>query len=798
MIGNTLSDLGQIHYQLGRLDDAYRCLEEARALRERTGQTGSLWNTLTFLGLTLAAMDRPDSAAACYRQALALTTAQANDARTLIVLTNYAKLLVDAGDPSALQVSERALGIARSLGDNATESVLESNLGDDCRRRGRFTDALRHYATAIALCEHDPPNLSARLNALGRTLLQLGEPERARRPVELALAMADSLGDPRLRAISRNNLSSIVLAQGERAAANRLGLEALGIAVAAGDSERVRDACEALSYPALAAGDLAAADHWRTRAVAASERLGPERRARDIISLALVWTLKGRLDDAERGYRRALDLARQSGFNEGVLDAMIDLADVAERRGNSAEALARYGMALAMIDTMRSAQQGEETSIKVLASRFDPYEAMIHLLARLDPRSPDSGYAARAFEWSERARARAFLDAAAAAGARPRGEPTLTLDQVRRGLRSSHEALLEYSVGDSGTSLWVIRRDRWKHFMLPARAALRVRIATLRQGLANPGTADASEIHATERELYRVLIAPAETELAGVDQLVIAADGVLSLIPFEVLLARDAPGERAPPGAYLVERYTISYAPSASALAIRAVAAGGPRIVAVGDPAFGHAPLQGADPAAMAANVALEALPYTAAELATLAHLAGRRPYLALSGSAATRERLLRLAELPSAGVIHLATHGDVNATEPDRSGLWLAPDSGSAQPSRLEVRDIVKLRLTAGLVVLSACETGMGRLERGEGVIGLARAFLLAGAQCTLVSLWKVNDRSTSLLMERFYRRALDGRTSRAQALAEAKRALLRTEATHSPFFWAPFILIGQAGSNP
>jgi CHAT domain-containing protein len=138
-----------------------------------------------------------------------------------------------------------------------------------------------------------------------------------------------------------------------------------------------------------------------------------------------------------------------------------------------------------------------------------------------------------------------------------------------------------------------------------------------------------------------------------------------------------------------------------------------------------------------------------------------------------------------------------VSETEPERSGLWLAPDPGTSTPSRIEVADVTDLKLAAGLVTLSACETGLGRIESGEGVIGLSRAFMGAGAHSVMVSLWPVNDRSTADLMSRFYRRALDGKTSRDDALASAKRALLASADMRAPFHWAPFVLIGASGAR-
>jgi CHAT domain-containing protein len=155
---------------------------------------------------------------------------------------------------------------------------------------------------------------------------------------------------------------------------------------------------------------------------------------------------------------------------------------------------------------------------------------------------------------------------------------------------------------------------------------------------------------------------------------------------------------------------------------------------------------------------------------------------------------LLALPSLGTARVIHVATHGEANESEPSRSGLWLAAPTDSAAPGFLSVGDIAGLKLSADLVTLSACETGVGRLERGEGVIGLTRAFLASGARGVVVSLWPVNDRSTARLMETFYESLLKKKRGAAESLADARRKLLGEAETRSPFYWAPFVLVGGA----
>jgi CHAT domain-containing protein len=261
------------------------------------------------------------------------------------------------------------------------------------------------------------------------------------------------------------------------------------------------------------------------------------------------------------------------------------------------------------------------------------------------------------------------------------------------------------------------------------------------------------------------------------------------VVPFEALLAVDPPDEeggKLAKNAYLVERFDVSYTPSATALAAIQGHSGGGGIVALGDPLF-HAQGQPAG--------GLEPLPNTAAELAVIQQLARSRDIEVLVGAQASRSRLLSSMALADAQIIHIATHGTADEHDPSRSGLWLAAEDGDG-PGFLSVPDILGLDLRASMVALSACETGLGRIERGEGVLGLSRSFMASGANSVLVSLWKVNDASTALLMRDFYEGLLKKKRERARSLADAKRRLLKKKETRSPFHWAAFILVGADGA--
>jgi CHAT domain-containing protein/Tfp pilus assembly protein PilF len=778
MTGATLNAVGLTGYMRGRFGEAAAYLDSARMVREQTGEMAARATTLNLLGLTYSELGDPVAARASFEQALSITTTLGDSARTLEVLVNQAATYVGSGDPAEAEaITARAMAIAREQGNLDRQAILLSNLGNIRVREGRYTDgyAALEEAAGLAAQTGDPRREARLLIDVGLAGIRLMDARAARPPLERALALADSVGDTGLGGQASHNLAIVAQLEGDLTGAEGSAHRALARAVAVGDSGLARAVSGTLGDLALERGDRGAAREWFARAVAISADGSPATAAADLVNLGVA-TVADRPDEAGELFRRAEQVAREAGLPEVRWPAMLGLGDVAERRGDYATALAWDRAAATLIDTLRGRQGAEQQAVSLLAHRRFAFDALIHLLTKLDPRHPDSGYAAEAFHWAERARARALLDQLAGGG---EAAQPLTLPEARR-LVGPGEALLEYSLGDSSTTLWVITGGAVRTHMLPGRKSLQTRGEVLRRGLADPQRAESRSTLNAARALWRALIEPALPALAGVRHLILSPDGPLQLVPFEALLATD-PVEGRPPAAgdWLASRFATSYTFSAGALfALRGEAAGR-AVVAVADPSFGDA---------------LPALPNTAEEAAVLSALAPPRPYVGLAGAEATRERLLALPELSQAGVLHIATHGVANEVEPDRSGLWLAVEAGG-QPGLLAVPDIRRLRLQAELVTLSACETGLGRLERGEGVVGLTRAFLAAGSKSVVVSLWKVNDRSTARLMRTFYEGLLREKRGRPESLAAARRALLKAPETRAPFYWAPFVLIGEAG---
>jgi CHAT domain-containing protein len=271
-----------------------------------------------------------------------------------------------------------------------------------------------------------------------------------------------------------------------------------------------------------------------------------------------------------------------------------------------------------------------------------------------------------------------------------------------------------------------------------------------------------------------LLLSPLAVRLASLRRLVIAGDGALHLLPFEALEDES--------GRLLLERHVVSYAPSASvAAALHARHSRRPapaaRLLAYAEPP----------------SAALGPLPLARREAEEIAALFPSGAFDLRRGRDAS-ESWLKQAPLEAYGTLHFATHGAYDDRAPGRSALVLAP--GQGEDGMLQVREIGGLALRARLVSLSACDTGLGEVVTGEGVVGVARAFLNAGADAVAMALWRVPDASTADLMRRFYQHLRAGRPA-AEALRDAKLELRDGRAAHrAPFHWAGVVLTGDADS--
>jgi CHAT domain-containing protein len=303
------------------------------------------------------------------------------------------------------------------------------------------------------------------------------------------------------------------------------------------------------------------------------------------------------------------------------------------------------------------------------------------------------------------------------------------------------------------------------------------------------------------KQLYALLVKPIP-EAATQTRFIIAPDGILNLLPFEVL--RDAQSE------YLLRSRVISYVPSGTILDTlrRTEKQLAPRLLlAVGDVAYENQggagrrippplSLHGRIERSIAdlSGIGLHDLPQTRAEVKEIGRIVGSDVVILL-GKDAT-ETAFKKQPLDQFRILHLAVHGFADALYPERSALVLGTDPQSADDGLLQVREIIRLRLNSELTTLSACDSGVGKLQGQEGISNLVEAFLVAGSKSVVASLWSADDMFASALMEQFYRHLAQGEDT-SSALRNAKLDLLAKYGDQaSPFYWAAFIAVGETST--
>lgn len=389
----------------------------------------------------------------------------------------------------------------------------------------------------------------------------------------------------------------------------------------------------------------------------------------------------------------------------------------------------------------------------------------------------------------------------------------LNVDRISRELLDADTALIEFVMGEDSSFAWVIHQGRVSTVTLPSQKEIEALVRDYRASLSEKVSVSAprsiAKINAQGSALYRKLFGAMAAKISTARKLIIVPDGSLWYLPFETLSGpRKTPLKGKPGNEYLIERFAISYAPSATALSIiretNRTVKDTKGIIAFGDPLYRMTNLEGQETAKVEEmrsrtrdsqverGFVFTQLPYTREEVNAIASLfdpAERRTFL---GAEAQEERV-KTENLTPYRYVHFAAHGMIDEEFPARSGIVLSATGNSREDGVLQMSEVMRLRLSADLVTLSACRTGLGKLLSGEGMIGLTRAFHYAGARSVVVSLWNVNDIATSELMKAFYHNLKVG-LAKDEALRKAKLELLKGKQRtwQHPYYWAPFVLVG------
>jgi CHAT domain-containing protein len=700
-------------------------------------------------------------------------------------------------------------------------SALE-DLGNISHRLGDWPKMFESYRLALARLPPSEIVVRARVQRnLAWALAHVGRHQEALVVADGALQL--SRDNPAESAISRGMLGEVLLAQG--------GDDPQGVLGARGYLEAALEEYAALPRPAP--GPLARLYEFVGEA---------ERRL-------------GRFTEARASFSKALEVNESIGSLIDIAFDHYYLARVERQRGDLARAQDHAGRALAKYQELRSRVGHSEAQASFASARpREVQEFFVDLLIERHQHEPGAGFDRQAFLASERARGQSLLDLVAQGPPKARDVPAALLAErelVRRALQSlelerrafaqkppaeatyarwnnelvSQESelqridgqirrldpgydalvstepasveeiqalleedtvLLEYLLGDSRSFLWVVTRQSVTAFPLAPRTELEALALDFHHTLTQWGERpvgglrefrapllEKSEFLAAE--LGRQLLGPAGS-LLGQKRLVIVADGALEYIPFAALLE---PATQAA----LIENHVVTRLPSASILAVQRRLRSGDRVPT------GQALAIFADPT-YASQPRLE---FSRQEAERIRTVTPTPPALRL-GSDASREAALT-TDLSQFRYLHFAVHGKIDAEFPNFSKLVLAERDGEGRAIEgdLTLTDIYGLTLGADLVVLSACDTALGKNVRGEGLLGLTRGFLYAGASSVLSTLWQVQDEATTRLMERFYHALFANRLPPADALRFAQLEMRRQEVREFPYYWAAFVLQGE-----
>ena len=811
-VGKNLANIANIHISLGNYPQAIQTYSEALPIRRELGDRKGEGNDLGNLGIVYLNLGEYTKASSHFQQALSIHRELGYREGEAYQLGRIADLYGLKGDyVEAIRFYQKALQIHHDIGHARGEAYWLEAIGQTYFAVGDYERALDNLQTALDLHKsiNDLPGEAATLNDMGRTYLEIDQVQKAKQYFDQALEMHRSLGEQ----------------AGECHVLGNLG------------------------YTHSLSGDsVSAVDNWN-QAIHLADKIG-ERRLQGWLQRQLgdFYRQHNETEKAAKAYEQGLaitegledlDLRWELYFGQGRLR---------EHHGDYERAYYSYRAAINDIESIRAKSSIEEFKSGIMHNRFEAYEAIINVLLQM-------GRLQEAFEYSERARARSLLDQIGNGAIDPGDVGSQEIIAKERALRAKIEALrsllseeeiaarfrdttqdnfrdnlrkaqeeyqgvlidlklqnpeysslvtvepfpaseiqqllneecvlLEYFVSDDQTRVFVLSKDTLNVLTVPeGKNSLRGKIK-LFQGTAVENIDDTklSESHWIKplHGLYNILIEPVLKKglLNDKKHLIIVPQGLLHYVPFHALVSQieDSYKNSIQPH-YLIEDYFISYTPSASVLKY------------CREKTSGHISKM------LLLAPKIDALPFSKQEVTQISRMFKDESEYRLGENAS--ETLVK-QKSKDYGRLHFATTAHFNKSNPLFSRLDLAPSEHD--DGKLDVYETFALDLNANLVTLSACQTALGSgytalLPQGDDFVSLTRAFLYAGTPSVVASLWEVYDTSTASFMHRFYQYLQT--TNKVEALAQTQRDMisgnLAADKTYThPYFWAPFVLIGD-----
>jgi CHAT domain-containing protein/Tfp pilus assembly protein PilF len=863
-LATVASNLGAALNAQGKTEESIGFYEKAANLFNQLKDSASEATVRSNLGKSLSDIGKTDLALAEFEKALEIFKVNPNKLLEAITFNNMGALFSSTGRfQKAIESFQQVLPIFRAIKERRGEGIILNNLGSSYRKLGEFQNAKDYYLHALPILIEvgDKLNQAYLLANLGEVEMALGNWTEAQTNYTTALKLFQETKDRRGEAHVFAKFGVWSYSQKDYQEAIKYYLKSLPIREETADRPG-----EALTNLYLAESYFAGND----------------------------------LTNAGERLKKALTLSLQVGDSDTQAKSLYNLSLVEEKSGNLSQARLNIEEAVKIIETNRAQIRSDELKTSYFALFQNFYQHYIHILMKSHQENPNQKFDEKAFEISERSRARSLADLLSESNVDIRQgvdskllekekltrqkisaiaeklfrlpQKTAEKDQLRlekelstqkinleqisaeikikspeyaalsqpqilsvteiQNLLDENTVVLEYSLGDQQSYLWLVGKNQFKSLVLPAESEIETvakkfyELLTSRQKQGDETDAQTkqraeksdSEYPKHSNQLSRILLAPIYPDIKN-KRLLIVSDGTLQYLPFSALpIPADQVADNLKNLTPLMVNNEIVNLPSASLLSAllrtKRNTTSSHTIITFADAVFEENDARFKDSDKMlpeknfsdknklvktpgllrGSGVELKRLSFSgdeATEIASLAPASNPAPILGFEAN------LIRVQSenFSQYRYVHFSTHGIFNTRQPELSGLVfsLFDKKGNPQNGFLGLSDIYNLKMPSEMVVLSACQTALGKDVRGEGLIGLTRGFMYAGSRRVVASLWKVEDDVTAQLMKRMYSKILKEKVSPASALRQAQIEMWKRKQNNHPYYWAGFTLQGD-----
>ncbi|XZN98457.1 MAG: CHAT domain-containing protein [Microcoleus sp.] len=809
----TLNNIGFVYSNLGEQQKALDYYNQSLPLSRAIGDRRVEATTLNNIGLVYNNWGEQQKALDYYNQSLPLSRAIGDRLQEAITLNNIGAIYDNLGEQQkALDYYNQSLPLSRAIGNRSVEATTLSNIGAIYSVLGEKQKALDYYNQSLPLrrAVGDRSGEALTLSNIGVIYKNLGEQQKALDYYyNQSLPLSRAIGDRRVEATTLNNIGVIYKNLGEQQKALDYYNQSLPLSRAVGDRSGEASTLHNIAINKRDRGNLTEAlndieaslkiiENLRTKIASPELRSSYFATVQDYYEFYIDLLMQLHKTNPKSGYdTKALEASERSRARS--LLELLQETNTNIREGISPDLLQQENRAKQQLDVIEKQRIEALSSPNPNPKKIDEIDkqrlALLQQYQQIQTqiRSTSPRYAALT---------------------QPK---PLTFPEIQKQILDENTILLQYAIGKDRSYLWVVTSTGLTSYELPKRADIETAARNFRDAITSEIQRDIPQrVAKASANLGQLILQPAAAQL-GNKRLLIVPDGVLHYTPFPALTLPPTAGQNT--NVPLITQHEIITLPSASTLAIlrQNYADRKPpsqTLAILADPVFSPdderikgkltpATTEKLEANNLGLNRSLRAsnrewppkrLTSSREEAQTIYSLfpsASSRQTFDFDASRTTATD----GSLANYQIVHFATHGMANSKNPELSGILMSMVDNKGNPVNgfLRLNDIFNLKLAANLVVLSACQSGMGQNVKGEGMVGLTRGFMYAGAQRVAVTLWIVDDEGTAVLMQKFYQKMVQQKLAPAAALRAAQMEMMQQEKWKSPYYWSAFTLQGE-----